>query len=93
MSVSRCVCDHSLSDYRLCFTICLPVCITISPDLDGYRAQNNNEKLTPQDPQQVPKPKYEATAPRRAAALRLFCVGYPCNLDDGRRSPFHLVGF
>ena len=21
------------------------------------------------------------------------CVGYPCNLDDGRRSPFHLVGF
>jgi hypothetical protein len=43
----------------ICFTICL--CTGISPDLDGYQG-TKNELLTPQDPQQVPKPKYEATA-------------------------------
>jgi hypothetical protein len=42
-----------------CFTV--PVCLCISPDFDGYQG-TKNETLTPRDPKQVSKPKYEDTA-------------------------------
>jgi hypothetical protein len=44
-----------------CFTICL--CFTGCPDMSGLRRiQGTKKTLIPQDPQQVAKPKYEATA-------------------------------
>jgi hypothetical protein len=44
-----------------------------SPDLDGYRAPKN-EALTPQDPQQVLKPEYEATDRSSDMFRDMFCL-------------------
>ena len=59
----------------VCFTI--PLCLCISPDFDGRRAPKS-EILAPHDPQQVSKPKYEATALHARSS-----IGYP-NSTNGQ---------
>jgi hypothetical protein len=46
------------SNYR--YSICFTICLFISPDLDGHSAPKNGS-LTLRDPEQISKPKYEAT--------------------------------
>ena len=51
--------------------ICFTICMCISPDFDGNRApiMQHGPHRTHNDPQQVPKPKYEATRVRSFVAL------------------------
>ena len=72
--------------FTMCFvyfsTICFTICLFISPDLDGHRAQGTkNEMLSHRDPQKVSRPKYEATA---LCSHR--SIGYP-NPTNGQYSP------
>ena len=78
--VSRYVCvlvrtwtgtGHQKPNNRQC---CFTVCLFISPDLDGYRAE-----LTLRDPEncKVPIPKYEATVLHEHLS-----TGYPNSTND-----------